>query len=120
MGHRISRSHYAELYGPTTGDRVRLADTELLAKVENDATVYGDESVFGGGKTMREGMAAGLGLTPEAVGRAPMTLIGTPEEMVAELQRRARVWDVREVVIQLQDESVAQTFAREVIPALRG
>ncbi|MCV7057888.1 urease subunit alpha [Mycolicibacterium gilvum] len=57
MGHRISRSHYAELYGPTTGDRVRLADTELLAKVEHDATVYGDESVFGGGKTMREGMA---------------------------------------------------------------
>ncbi|EID10763.1 urease subunit alpha [Mycolicibacterium phlei] len=57
MAHRISRRHYAELYGPTTGDRVRLADTELLAKVEHDATVYGDESVFGGGKTMREGMA---------------------------------------------------------------
>ncbi|ORB31694.1 urease subunit alpha [Mycolicibacterium parafortuitum] len=56
MAHRISRRHYAELYGPTTGDRVRLADTELLAKVEHDATVYGDESVFGGGKTMREGM----------------------------------------------------------------
>lgn len=57
MAHRISRKHYAELYGPTTGDRVRLADTELLAKVEHDACVYGDESVFGGGKTMREGMA---------------------------------------------------------------
>ncbi|MGV0851976.1 urease subunit alpha [Mycolicibacterium phlei] len=57
MAHRISRRHYAELYGPTTGDRVRLADTELLARVEHDATVYGDESVFGGGKTMREGMA---------------------------------------------------------------
>lgn len=57
MAHRITRRHYAELYGPTTGDRVRLADTELLAKVEHDATVYGDESVFGGGKTMREGMA---------------------------------------------------------------
>ncbi len=57
MAHRISRRRYAELYGPTTGDRVRLADTELLAKVEHDATVYGDESVFGGGKTMREGMA---------------------------------------------------------------
>lgn len=57
MTHHISRRRYAELYGPTTGDRVRLADTELLAKVEHDATVYGDESVFGGGKTMREGMA---------------------------------------------------------------
>lgn len=57
MGYRISRARYAELYGPTTGDRVRLADTELLARVEHDATVYGDEAVFGGGKTMREGMA---------------------------------------------------------------
>jgi urease subunit alpha len=54
---RISRRHYAELFGPTTGDRVRLADTELIAKVERDDTVYGDEAVFGGGKTMREGMA---------------------------------------------------------------
>ena len=44
MAHRISRRRYAELYGPTTGDRVRLADTELLAKVEHDATVYGDEA----------------------------------------------------------------------------
>ncbi|ORA32846.1 urease subunit alpha [Mycobacterium aquaticum] len=57
MTYRISRQRYAELYGPTVGDRVRLADTELLAKVEADATVYGDEAVFGGGKTMREGMA---------------------------------------------------------------
>jgi urease subunit alpha len=54
---RISRRQYAELFGPTTGDRVRLADTELVAKVERDDTDYGDESVFGGGKTMREGMA---------------------------------------------------------------
>jgi len=53
---RISRRRYAELFGPTTGDRVRLADTDLLAKIESDYTVYGDEAVFGGGKTMREGM----------------------------------------------------------------
>jgi urease subunit alpha len=57
MAYRISRARYAELYGPTTGDRVRLADTELLARVEHDSCVYGDEAVFGGGKTMREGMA---------------------------------------------------------------
>lgn len=63
MTYRISRARYAELYGPTTGDRVRLADTELLAKVEADATVYGDEAVFGGGKTMREGMAVHGDLT---------------------------------------------------------
>jgi urease subunit alpha len=63
MAYRISRARYAQLYGPTTGDRVRLADTELLAKVEADATVYGDEAVFGGGKTMREGMAVHGDLT---------------------------------------------------------
>ena len=63
MAYRIARRHYAELYGPTTGDRVRLGDTELLAQVEHDATVYGDESVFGGGKTMREGMGVHGDLT---------------------------------------------------------
>lgn len=57
MSRSVSRRQYSELYGPTTGDRVRLADTSLLALVEQDATVYGDESVFGGGKSMREGMA---------------------------------------------------------------
>lgn len=56
MAQHLSRRHYAELFGPTTGDRIRLADTELLARIESDTAVYGDESVFGGGKTMREGM----------------------------------------------------------------
>lgn len=63
MSVHITRKHYAELFGPTTGDRVRLADTELLAKIERDDTVYGDESVFGGGKSMREGMAVHNSLT---------------------------------------------------------
>ena len=53
---RISRQAYAEMYGPTTGDRVRLADTELLIQVEEDRTVYGDEVKFGGGKVIRDGM----------------------------------------------------------------
>ena len=53
---RISRATYAAMYGPTTGDRVRLADTELFIEVENDLTVYGDEVKFGGGKVIRDGM----------------------------------------------------------------
>jgi urease subunit alpha len=56
MGRRISRAHYAELFGPTTGDRVRLGDTELWAEVERDLLVAGDECVFGGGKTLRDGL----------------------------------------------------------------
>ncbi|MGF1547983.1 MAG: urease subunit alpha [Thiotrichales bacterium] len=53
---RISRQAYAEMFGPTVGDRVRLADTELWIEVERDFTVYGDEVKFGGGKVIRDGM----------------------------------------------------------------
>ena len=52
----ISRSSYAAMYGPTTGDRVRLADTELFIEVEKDFTTYGEEVKFGGGKVIRDGM----------------------------------------------------------------
>ncbi|MGD9297049.1 MAG: urease subunit alpha, partial [Chromatiales bacterium] len=52
----ISRQAYAEMYGPTTGDRVRLGDSELFIQVEQDHTVYGDEVKFGGGKVIRDGM----------------------------------------------------------------
>jgi len=53
---RISRKAYAEMYGPTTGDKVRLGDTELYIEVEKDFTSYGDEVKFGGGKVIRDGM----------------------------------------------------------------
>ena len=53
---RISRQAYADMFGPTTGDRVRLADTDLLIEVERDLTIYGDEVKFGGGKVIRDGM----------------------------------------------------------------
>ncbi|MBI4588854.1 MAG: urease subunit alpha, partial [Candidatus Rokubacteria bacterium] len=53
---RLTRKQYADLYGPTVGDRVRLADTELVIEVERDFTVYGDEVKFGGGKVIRDGM----------------------------------------------------------------
>ena len=53
---QIDRRAYAEMYGPTTGDRIRLGDTELFIEVEKDHTVYGDEVKFGGGKVIRDGM----------------------------------------------------------------
>lgn len=56
MSYQISRQAYAETYGPTVGDRVRLADTELIIEVEKDFTTYGDEVKFGGGKVIRDGM----------------------------------------------------------------
>ncbi|QCS48849.1 urease subunit alpha [Picosynechococcus sp. PCC 11901] len=56
MSYRMSRRAYAETYGPTVGDRLRLADTELWLEVEQDFTTYGDEVKFGGGKVIRDGM----------------------------------------------------------------
>ncbi|HWW84857.1 MAG TPA: urease subunit alpha [Vicinamibacterales bacterium] len=53
---KISRQTYADHYGPTTGDRIRLGDTDLIVQIEHDATVYGDEAKFGGGKVIRDGM----------------------------------------------------------------
>jgi len=59
MPARISRAAYAGMFGPTTGDRVRLADTELVIEVERDLTTYGEEVKFGGGKVIRDGMGQG-------------------------------------------------------------
>ncbi|WP_311357542.1 urease subunit alpha [Corynebacterium riegelii] len=56
MAFEMERRQYAELYGPTTGDGIRLADTDLVARVEKDLTHYGDEVTFGGGKVIRDGM----------------------------------------------------------------
>ena len=56
MPAKISRSVYADMFGPTTGDRVRLADTDLIVEVEKDFTTYGEEVKFGGGKVIRDGM----------------------------------------------------------------
>ena len=56
MSYRMNRRAYAETFGPTVGDRVRLADTELIIEVEKDYTTYGDEVKFGGGKVIRDGM----------------------------------------------------------------
>ncbi len=63
----IDRRAYAEIYGPTTGDRVRLADTELWLEVEEDRTIYGDEVKFGGGKTIRDGMGQSQRVSAEVV-----------------------------------------------------
>jgi urease subunit alpha len=54
---RINRIRYANMFGPTVGDKVRLGDTDLIIEIEKDHTVYGDEAKFGGGKTIRDGMA---------------------------------------------------------------
>jgi len=62
MSLKMDRRQYADMFGPTTGDRIRLADTEILIEIEKDMTSYGDEVKFGGGKVIRDGM----GQSPKA------------------------------------------------------
>ena len=64
---KISRQAYADMYGPTVGDKVRLADTELFVEVEQDFTVYGEEVKFGGGKVIRDGQGQSQLLAHEVV-----------------------------------------------------
>src|SRR6202041_1632737 len=56
MSNKMNRAAYAQMFGPTVGDKVRLADTEIIIEVEKDFTVYGEEVKFGGGKVIRDGM----------------------------------------------------------------
>jgi urease subunit alpha len=72
MSFPMDRRAYAETYGPTTGDRVRLADTELIIEVEQDLTTYGDEVKFGGGKVIRDGM--GQSPIPNADGAVDLVI----------------------------------------------
>ena len=67
MPRSISRQAYAEMFGPTIGDKLRLADTELFLQVEKDFTQYGDEVKFGGGKTIRDGMGQSQRASSETV-----------------------------------------------------
>ena len=68
MSFELSRRQYADLYGPTTGDAIRLADTDLFLEIEQDLTVYGEEVVFGGGKVIRDGMGQNGQLTRDGAG----------------------------------------------------
>jgi len=65
MSIKMDKRAYAEMFGPTVGDKVRLADTELWVEVEKDFTIYGEEVKFGGGKVIRDGMGQGQGLAAE-------------------------------------------------------
>jgi urease subunit alpha len=65
MSFKIERRAYVDMFGPTKGDRVRLADTDLIIEVEKDFTIYGEEVKFGGGKVIRDGMGQSQRRTAE-------------------------------------------------------
>ncbi|MBV9390516.1 MAG: urease subunit alpha, partial [Verrucomicrobia bacterium] len=64
---KIARKAYAEIFGPTTGDKIRLADTDLIVEIEHDHTIYGEEVKFGGGKVIRDGMGQSQRSSKDAV-----------------------------------------------------
>ena len=86
MPYKMSRAAYAAMFGPTVGDKVRLADTELFIEVEKDFTTYGEEVKFGGGKVIRDGMGQSQVTRAEGaveedvctVGQMPKLRIGHP------------------------------------------
>jgi urease subunit alpha len=65
MSRTIEKKTYADMYGPTSGDRIRLGDTDLIIEVENDSTIIGEECKFGGGKVLRDGMGQASGVRPD-------------------------------------------------------
>src|SRR5436309_15750118 len=73
MSVKIKRSVYVDMFGPTTGDRVRLADTDLIIEVEKDFTVYGEEVKFGGGKVIRDGMGQSQTTTKQGAAETVIT-----------------------------------------------
>src|SRR3984885_1877809 len=75
----ISRKEYAGLFGPTVGDKIRLGDTGLLIEIERDLRVLGDEAIYGGGKTLRDGMGMNNQLTSEG---GALDLVITNETVV--------------------------------------
>ena len=101
MPARISRAAYAGMYGPTTGDRVRLADTDLIIEVERDFCTYGEEVKFGGGKVIRDGMGQSQVTRAEGAVDTVITRAQVMEgiaEMIHEIQVEATFPDGTKLV----------------------
>ena len=97
MSYRMDRRAYAETYGPTVGDRVRLADTALVIEVERDCTTYGDEVKFGGGKVIRDGM-----------GQSPITRADGAVDMVITNALILDWWGIIKADIGIKDGRIAK------------
>jgi urease subunit alpha len=96
MSYRMNRRAYAETFGPTVGDRVRLADTELWIEVERDYTTYGEEVKFGGGKVIRDGM-----------GQSPITNEGGAVDVVITNALILDWWGIVKADIGIKDGRIA-------------
>ncbi len=97
MSYRMDRRAYAETFGPTVGDRIRLADTDLLIEVEQDYTTYGDEVKFGGGKVIRDGM-----------GQSPITNAAGAVDAVITNALILDWWGIVKADVGIKDGRIAQ------------
>lgn len=96
MSYRMERRAYAETYGPTVGDRIRLADTELFIEVEHDHTTYGEEVKFGGGKVIRDGM-----------GQSPISRAGGAVDLVITNALILDWWGIVKADVGIKDGKIA-------------
>ena len=104
MALKISRQAYAEMFGPTVGDRIRLADTALIAEVEKDFTIYGEEVKFGGGKVIRDGMGQSQRLSADC-----MDTVITNALIIDH-------WGIVKADIGLQERAASSASARPATP----
>ena len=122
---KITRAAYADMFGPTVGDKVRLADTELFVEVERDYTTYGEEVKFGGGKVIRDGM--GQSQTTRAGGAVDTVItnaliidhwgivkadVGLKEGLIAAIGKAGNP-DTQRASISLLDQELKSSRARE-------
>ena len=92
---KIGRQAYAEMFGPTLGDRVRLADTELWIEVEKDFTLYGEEVKFGGGKVIRDGMGQSQATNKQGAADTVITnALIIDQDLIEQGPRSSGVFDV--------------------------
>ena len=102
MSLTISKKNYANLFGPTTGDKVRLGDTELFIEIEKDHNTYGDESKFGGGKSIRDGMGQSSTATRD---QGVLDLVITGAIIVDH-------WGIEKADIGIKDGNIVEVIAR--------
>jgi probable F420-dependent oxidoreductase len=102
------------------GDAARLGRDPHAIEISHFVFTLLPADSAAGARRMREAVASFLKISPDAATRAPLSLVGTSDDMIAELRRRESAWEVREMVFQFQDQKVVESFARDVMPALRG
>jgi alkanesulfonate monooxygenase SsuD/methylene tetrahydromethanopterin reductase-like flavin-dependent oxidoreductase (luciferase family) len=116
---RMTDASFRDKVGFIRAETKRQGRPERAVKISNVAFTTMITESDAATKAMSEGMAGFLGLPADAVPRSPLALIGTPDACVAELQRRAKEWDVEQVIFSVQDPTALERIGKEILPAFK-